>query len=383
MTTVDTDTERPVHPLVVHEWFASIGGSENVANAIRQTFEGSDLLCLWKEKNVQVPGAGRVLQTVLARKPFHGRKVLCLPLMPFVWRWTAARKHDSQLAVVSSHLFAHHVALPRKTRKILYVHTPARYIWEPEYDSRGQNLLIRAVAAILKPIDRKRASEAYDIAANSEFVRERIIKAWGLHSRVIYPPVEVEEIQAISEWASVLTTEDRALLDALPESFVLGASRFIPYKRLDLSITAGEIIKMPVVIAGGGPEEDRLRQLALTAEVDVHFVIAPSNSLLRALYQRASVYVFPPIEDFGIMPVEAMAVGTPVVSNELGGASESVLDGVTGAHFRPDDRESLHDALRRALDLDRDLIAVHALKFSRKRFESEVRAWVSDTYPPV
>ncbi|BCW37366.1 hypothetical protein StoSoilA2_34220 [Arthrobacter sp. StoSoilA2] len=263
----------------------------------------------------------------------------------------------------------------------MYVHTPARYIWEPEYDTRGQNLLVRIAAAVLKPIDRRRAAEAHGIAANSEFVRQRIIKAWGLESRVIYPPVEVEEILAVDDWASVLEPRDRVTLDALPDAFVLGASRFIPYKRLDLAIVAGQLAGMSVVIAGAGPEEGRLRQLAAAAEVPVHFVIAPSNSLLRALYQKARVYVFPPIEDFGIMPVEAMAVGTPVVANRIGGASESVLDGVTGAHFHPDDQESLAEAIGRSLELDRGAIAEHALKFSRQRFESEILSWVADSYP--
>ncbi|MGY2745223.1 glycosyltransferase [Arthrobacter sp. UYCu723] len=374
---INLDGQR--RALVVHEWFATIGGSENVANAIRHAFPGSDLVCLWRDRQVVIPGQGRVLETILAARPFHGRKVLSLPFMPIVWRWTKARKHLAEVVIVSSHLFAHHVAVAQGTPKLLYVHTPARYIWEPALDGRGDSVLARAASVFLKPLDRKRAAEATGIAANSEFVRSRIKSAWGRDARVIYPPVDVEEIIATPDWALVLDENDRAILDALPHRFVLGASRFIPYKRLDLAIRGGELSNLPVVIAGSGPEEAKLRQLAMEASVPVHIVLRPSNSLLRAIYQRATVFVFPPIEDFGIMPVEAIALGTPVVSNGIGGASETVVDGVTGAYFKPDDDASLAFALMKAMELDRANISSHAVKFSLQRFQSEILQWVEES----
>lgn len=370
--------DTPSRTLVVHEWFASIGGSENVANVIRQHFQGADLLCLWREATASIPGSGRVRETILGRRPFRGRKILCLPLMPFVWRWTHARGHGADVVIVSSHLFAHHVAVPRGTPKLVYVHTPARYIWEPSLDRRGQNLAIRIASAVLKPLDSRRASEAAGLAANSKFVQSRIQRTWKLESRVIYPPVDVAEIRETADWSTVLTAEERAILEATPQDFVLGASRFIPYKRLDLAIRAGELNSTPVVLAGAGPEEGRLRDMAAKSNVSVSFVINPSNQLLRALYQKAAVFVFPPVEDFGIMPVEAMAAGTPVVANLVGGASESVVEGVTGAHFMPDDDASLLRAVRCAIRLDRTEISQHSLKFSRHRFEQELTAWVDE-----
>ncbi|MBE4717481.1 glycosyl transferase [Pseudarthrobacter sp. AB1] len=364
--------------LVVHEWFASIGGSENVANAIRQAFGGADLLCLWRDQSVAVPGQGRVMETLLSLRPFNGRKVLSLPLMPIVWRMTKARAKTWDIAIVSTHLFAHHVAVAPGTPKLLYVHTPARYIWEPDFDKRGEGLLARAASAMLKPLDRRRAQEAAGIAANSEFVRRRILKHWGRDARVIYPPVAVEEIRGVRDWSIYLSEAEKLLLDGLPSEFVLGASRFIAYKRLDLAIRAGDLTHTPVVIAGAGPEEQRLRDLAARARVSVHFVLSPSDSLLRALYQRAAVFIFPPVEDFGIMPVEAIATGTPVVSNSIGGASESVLEGLTGAHFVPDDDQSLLNAIIRARALDRTAIAEHVERFSRSNFENSLHEWVGE-----
>lgn len=365
--------------LIVHEWFATIGGSENVANVIRDSFEGADLLCLWRDRSVQISGSGLVMETILAKRPFFGRKIVSLPFMPLVWRLTKARKHAADVVIVSSHLFAHHVAVPVGTPKLVYVHTPARYIWEPELDSRGMNFAVRIAAGLLKPLDRMRALESSDIAANSEFVRQRIAKAWGRDARVIYPPVDVEDIQRIDDWSETLTAEEKIVWSSLPKDFVLGASRFIPYKRLDLAIRGGELTETPVVIAGAGPEEHRLRSRGERSPVPVHFVLSPSNNMLRALYQKAAVYVFPPVEDFGIMPVEAIAAGTPVVANTLGGASESVLDGLTGSHFQPDDDESLLRAISEARTLDRAQISQHANRFSRKRFETELYEWVDES----
>lgn len=363
--------------MVVHEWFAAIGGSENVATAMMETFPGSELFCLWRSSGAALGAEASVAESVLARRPFRGRKMLSLPFMPLVWRNTSVRSSDAQVALVSSHLFAHHVRLPRQTRKLVYVHTPARYIWEPAFDERGQSPLARVASALLKPLDRRRAQEATEIAANSHFVKERIQRAWGRDARVIYPPVDVAEIRATSDWSSALGADDRAILDALPSEFILGASRFVTYKRLDVVIKAGEISGIPVVLAGGGPDENRIRGLAAAANVPVTIVARPSTELLRALYQRALLYVFPPVEDFGIMPVEAMAAGTPVLANKLGGASESVIEGKTGALFDPLDETTLAPAIGRALSVDRSRIAGHTLRFSRQRFQDEIREWVT------
>ncbi len=122
---------------------------------------------------------------------------------------------------------------------------------------------------------------------------------------------------------------------------MLGASRFIPYKRLDLVIAVGERAGRPVVLAGRGPELERLRAVGAAASVPVHVVEGPSTALLRALYQTTDLFVFPAVEDFGIMPVEAMAAGAPVLAQALGGTAESVVPGLTGALITFDDPDEL------------------------------------------
>ncbi|NQX11394.1 glycosyltransferase [Microbacteriaceae bacterium VKM Ac-2855] len=363
--------------VIIHEWVEQIGGSEKVLDAMLETFPNADLLCAWN--NAPERYLDRTArETVLARTPLRGRKALSLPVMPFTWR--GQRSHDYEWALVSSHAFAHHVSF-RGTgpdfHKFVYVHTPARYVWNPELDARGDNALVRLVASGLKGVDRRRAAEATSVVANSDYVRERILRNWGIEAGVIHPPVDVTEIQAVADWRERLTDQERSTLDALPAEFLLGASRLIPYKRLDLVIQAGAHAGLPVVIAGSGPEEAALRALAAGTSSPVTFLGSPSNALLRALYQRASALVFPAVEDFGIMPVEAMAAGTPVIGIDRGGVTETIEDGVTGS-FVSDwtDPVGIRAAIERARSTDPETIAAHARSFSKERFDDALRSWV-------
>lgn len=366
--------------LLVHEWISVSGGSEKVFAELALTFPTADLRVLWSD--VDAPFGDRpVEESWLARTPLRRSKAAALPFMVGAWRGLpSARPYDWML--VSSHLFAHHARLRRGSQpavKLVYVHTPARYIWTPELDARGNGIVARLASRILKPLDRRRAAEATGIAANSDYVRRRISDTWGLDSRVIYPPVDTARIIQGAPWADRLDAADAELLASLPDDFVLGASRFIPYKRLDLAITAGESVSRPVVLAGSGPEEARLRAAATAAGVPVHVVLKPSDALLYALFEKASVYVFPAVEDFGIMPVEAMACGTPVIANAAGGAGESVGvcdGGVLLEHF---DRDSLARAITEVSTIDGAALRERVGRFSSERFQSEIREWVASS----
>ncbi|MFW7414193.1 glycosyltransferase [Demequina sp. SO4-18] len=359
--------------VLVHEWIAQSGGSENVLEAMSTIYPDADIVCLWNDSRDRFP-PHRLHETWLARTPLRRSKAAALPLMPATWRRLRPAEHE--WALISSHLFAHHAySAEPELERFVYVHTPARYIWSPELDARGAGLPARVASAPFKRIDRRRAHDGARFAANSEFVRKRIAQSWGVDARVIHPPVEVEVIQS-RDWAETLDTQERVVLDSLPESFVLGASRFIPYKRLDLVIRTGEVAGLPVVLAGKGPEYDRLRRRALAAAVDVRFVIAPSDALLRALYARARLFVFPAIEDFGIMPVEAMAAGTPVVAQRIGGAAESVVPGVSGALTTFASDAEIAQAVSAAMAVERSAARAHALRFSRARFDADIRQWV-------
>lgn len=241
-------------------------------------------------------------------------------------------------------------------------------------DKRGQLPAARAVAMMLRPLDKRRAAEAAVVAANSHYVAARVRKFWDIDPTVIYPPVDTAKF-AVGQ-SSVNGREER-ILSSLPDTYVLGASRFIPYKRLDLVIKAGERAGLPVVLAGDGPERARLQLLADNASVPVVILGRPSTELLSELYRRAAVYIFPAVEDFGIMPVEAMASGTPVIANQTGGAAESVVPGTTGFLVESFDSSETTALIHKAERLNKRLIREHAATFDSAVFRHEIKHWVN------
>lgn len=359
--------------VLVHEWIARDGGSEKVLDEFVRCFPDADVLCLWDDAQ-RYPDR-TVRESGLARTPLRHNKALALAAMPHVWR---RRRGDYDFALVSSHCFAHHVSFRESSedfRKFVYVHTPARYLWNPELDDRGASMAVKLASPPLRRLDRRRAGEGAQFAANSDFVRRRVEKAWDVDARVIFPPVDTTRITSVTDWRTELSGPEFSLLESLPAGFVLGASRFVPYKRLDWVIRAADLAGVPAVIAGSGPEETRLRQLADRAGVPVRVLTRPSDALLYALYQRAHVYVFPAIEDFGIMPVEARAAGARVIVNELGGASETVVEGVDGLHFRDDSVESVAECIA-SIDRVPQRGPGTSTDLSSERFRADIRNWV-------
>lgn len=362
--------------LVVHEWIEKSGGAERVLDAMARAFPDASIQCLWNDAPDRFPG--RVVQeTWLARTPLRRRKALALPFTVPTWRRLEAPTTPEWM-LVSSHLFAHHARLRgHEVPKYVYAHTPARYIWAAELDDRGSGHTVRAVAPLFRRIDRRRAQEPAAIAANSEFVRDRVRHAWDRDAAVIHPPVPVERILSNEDWQSAVVKDaELQVLDALPETFVLGASRFIPYKRLDRVIEAASRAGLPAVIAGSGPDEGRLREVASGAAIPVTFVVSPSDALLYALMQRAVAFVFPPVEDFGIVPVEAQAAGTPVVTGPVGGQLEAFRDGVSGVIADSTAAADLAIAIRKATALPAFDAAAEVASFSEAVFAAKIREFV-------
>jgi glycosyltransferase involved in cell wall biosynthesis len=368
--------------LIAHEWIEARGGSENVLEAIAALYPDADVVTPWTNAPRRFPDRD-VRELWLSRSPLRGRKAAAVAALALAWRSAIPRnspRYDWILA--SSHLFSHHIrprGLNAGVPKLVYAYTPARYIWTPEMDARGDSLGVRLASSFLRPLDRHRAAEAKAVAGISKFVKQRIEDTWQVGASVIYPPVETTLLQSVADWRTELTGEELAILESLPEGFILGASRFIPYKRLDLVIEAGEHAGLPVVLAGGGPQAARLKARAQDASVPVTIVDEPSSALLSALYQAASVFVFPPVEDFGIMPIEAMALGTPVVGNAVGGSAETITEGVSGVHFDGASGSEVGRAVSRALELSPDDCRRESRAFSRESFDSHFRAWMESS----
>ncbi|CAN7448287.1 glycosyltransferase [Microbacterium foliorum] len=360
--------------VLVHEWLAPRGGSENVFEALSRVFPDAARYCLWNESEGRFVVDG---ETWLARTPLRGRKAAAVGLMPLAWRTLPSV--DADWILTSSHLFAHHARFGGSGRgapKLVYTHTPARYIWNPELDVRGDTFAARTAANMLKGLDRRRAQEPVAIAANSVFVQKRIAHAWHRESTVIHPPVDVTAFLRAPE----PDERDEAALALLPKTFLLGFSRFIPYKRLDLVIEAGIAADVPVVLAGAGPDEARLRSFAEErAPGRVFFVRSPGAELYRALLQRCIALVFPAVEDFGIVPVEAMAAGRPVIAPAVGGTGETIVDGSTGAFVEHWSRDELRRAVEVAAGVSPEACRTQAEKFSEAVFADRIREWVAES----
>ncbi|MGK2876975.1 MAG: glycosyltransferase [Solirubrobacterales bacterium] len=361
---------------IIQEWLARDGGSEKVTEQLAAAFPAAPIYCLWDDAPDRF-GAGRVHESWLAKTPLRTHKRFALPFMPVTWRHLGTS--DAERIICSSHLFAHHARFSgagRDATKYVYVHTPARYIWNPELDERGDSLAARTVSRVLKPMDRRRAQEAVSIVANSRFVSDRIRDAWGIETAVINPPVDTAAFDPTKP--PDLTAEEESILEGLPGDYLLGASRHIPYKRLDTVIRLGSETGTPTVISGDGPETARLKELAESLGSDTRFVGRPSTELLAVLYRNAGAYVFPAVEDFGMMPVEAMASGTPVIALNRGGAAESVVDGSTGVLIESFDSEYATDAVHRALLMGSSDCVARAKEFGLEPFQKRIHEWVGD-----
>lgn len=371
--------------VIVHDWLEENdkggGGSVRVVAHLAAMFPDAPVFTLWNDDHARFPQE-RVTESWLARTPLRNSKALAVPLMDAAWR--TLPRLDADWILCSSHAFAHHARFAgpaRNAPKFVYVHSPARYIWAPSIDKRGGSAAVRLVAPPLRWLDRSRAKEAHSIAANSQFVKRRVEDTWRRDAEVIYPPTNLERFTRMP----MLTEAEEALLGSLPEVFLLGASRFIEYKRLDLVISAGAAADLPVVLAGHGPYEANLRALAETSSTPVTFVNSPSDELLHALYRGALAFVFPAIEDFGLMPIEAMAAGTPVIGPNKGGVAETVADGRSGFLLDDFTPESLRTAIAHVTSLDRNAVVAQAHRFGEEEFKASIQKWVgggSDVLQP-
>ncbi|MFD6562616.1 glycosyltransferase [Micromonospora profundi] len=347
---------------VVHEWFGATGGSENVFLAIADLVPHARRIVLWADRDVEVDRLG-LHETWLAKTPLRRSKALALPLMPLAWRTVGDERYD--VVISSSHAFAHTVRLgpPERTRHLSYVHSPARYVWSPDFDGRGSGALLSGPRKALQSVDVRLSRHVHAYAANSREVQARIQRFWKRDAVVIHPPVDVEYF---------------AEAPAQPaRDYLLGVGRWIPYKNFDLMIEIAAESGLPLVVAGSGPEEARLRRLAATVGVPVTFEVRPSRERLRELYAGARALLFPAHEDFGIIPVEAQACGTPVIGLNTGGLLETVVNGETGfliGSMRPADHAA---AVRRVGELDGARIRKHAMAFSPQRFQHEMGEWIA------
>lgn len=355
---------------VIHEWLTIPGGSEQVVYAILGVLPHAELFTSiydpagpWPE----VVRSRRVHTSFLDRLPGARRRYThLLPLMDPAFRSFDLRGFD--LVVSSNHACAKNVRVPAGVPHVCYCHTPMRYAWDPTF-LEGEAIgpltrrLLPPATAWLRRVDRKRAAGPDVFVANSSFVAARIREVYGRESEVIHPPVEVSPLLGV---------------ERDPGDAYLVFGRLVPYKRADVAIRACARLGRPLLVAGTGRDLDRLRPLAGPATQFLGHV--PSQDLPR-LFARARALLFPGVEDFGIVPVEAQAAGLPVVAHGVGGVRDSVIDGRTGVLYEDGSVAGLHEAILRFESMrfdERDLRA-NATQFGPDRFAAAFAQFLTNT----
>lgn len=356
---------------LVHEWLDAPRGAEKVFLAMCDTFPDADRYALSVSPEfrsaVRPAGGGLDVRTTWLDRPgWRDRRGVTLPLMPLAWRSLPRERYD--VVLTSHHAFASSNRLARR-RHLVYVHSPARYVWTPELDARGGHWGLKPVRSVLRAVDRAAAARVTSFAANSREVADRVRRSWGRPAVVIHPPVDT----------AFYAPSGPAAAPARDGGYLLFVGRLVPYKRPDFAIELAARMRCRLVVVGDGPLLPRLRQQARRLGAEVDFRTRTADDEVRQLYRDALALVFPAVEDFGIVPVEAQACGTPVVALDRAGAQETVRSGESGVLVEDLDLARFERAVGLARTLSPEACVRNAGRFAPAAFEARLRDWVEES----
>jgi glycosyltransferase involved in cell wall biosynthesis len=355
---------------IVHEWFTGMRGGEKCVEALCEVFPEATLFSL-----VHIPGS---VSPALERMPMRTSFIQTLPFAAQRYRYylplfpKAVEQFDMRefdIVISSNHAVAKGVKTLPRTLHICYCYTPMRYIWNlyDDYFGRGKagiatRLAMKMFIGYLRAWDVRTAQNPHYFIAISENVRRRIKRYYGRESDLVYPPVDTSLYQP----------------SAVSENYFLIVSAFVPYKRVDLAIEAFNQSGDRLVIIGDGPEDAQLRS---RAKSNIEFLGWQPNTVLKQHYAGCQALIFPGEEDFGIVPVEAMATGKPVLAFAKGGALETVIDSSTlktGVLFQEQTVQSLLGAVEKFKQTEfvPSQIRRHALTFDREIYKKKMAEYV-------
>ncbi len=378
---------------VIHDWCVIYGGAERVLERILDAYPDADVFSLIDKVPEDQRGflRGKVPTTSFLQKiPLVGKIYRhLLPLMPLAIEQFDLSQYD--LVISSSYCVAKGVLTGPNQVHVCYCHSPMRYAWDHYHEYLQESNLTRGPLSWfvrwqlhrIRSWDVRSANTVDQFVANSQFVAARIAKYYRRKSELVFPPVETDLFERHDE----------------KSDFYVAAGRFVPFKRLDLAVDA--FTAMPekqLVMIGDGPEMKKLKK---RAGPNITFLGFQPPEVMNDYLSKARAFIFPSEEDFGIVPVEAQACGTPVIAFGSGGALETVLPltgdssnntAVTGVFFNRQSAGSLVDAVARfEQNLDRfdpKTISDHAATFSPRKFVDRLTAVVrktmrAQTYQPT
>ncbi len=353
---------------LLHYWMTNMRGGENVLAEIAGLFPESDIFTHAYDgaKMDAVFGQHRIQETFIGKLPFakkHCQKYL--PLMPAALNRLDLNGYDLIISSESGPVKG--IRKPAGAVHICYCHTPMRYLWdmyEDYYNASGPagKLAMALFKNYLRRYDLRSADAVDHFIANSRFVAERIKRIYGRESAVIHPPVDTEFFSA-GQYEK--------------KDYYLFTGQLITYKRPDLAVAACRKLGRKLVVTGTGNMEKELRKIAGPETV---FLGRVSGEQLRRCYAEARALIFPGIEDFGIVPLEAQAAGTPVIALGAGGALETVRSGETGVFFEEPTVESLTEAILRfeAGTADGAKCREQAQRFSAEVFRTKISSFIAE-----
>jgi glycosyltransferase involved in cell wall biosynthesis len=351
---------------LIHDYLNQYGGAERVLEALLGMFPGADIYTLIYSRERSLGRFHRNLhKTSLLDLPLTRRNHRpFIPLMPLAMR-TLDISDRYDLIVSDSAGYAKGIRHPKGTYHLSYCYTPLRYAWETDHYFANPvfKTLFRPAFSYLREWDYAASQRPDAFLAVSGFIAGKIRRYYGREADVVYPPVDYARFYYDPGLQSAPGHPD----------YYLAVGRLMHYKKFDLVLEAFLELGLPLVIAGIGPEQERLRQRAAGAG-NIRFRESVPDDELRALYNGARALIFPQVEDFGLVAAEAQACGTPVIAYREGGALEIVREGATGVFFDAQTVASLIEAVRSAekLKFDRVEIAKQSRRFTTENFSKGV-----------
>lgn len=347
---------------IVCDWLTTSGGAEKIVHSLHKIFpEAPIYTTLFDKHRLPMFANAKIETSYLQKIPIAKKKhQLFLPFMPRIFE--NFDLNDFDIVISSSHSCAKGIITKPSTLHISYCHSPMRYAWENNINYINEyqvNPIFKKLAHViihkLRLWDRLSADRVDYFITNSNYIRRRVNKFYRRTSSVINPFVD-------DKFFSSNETQG---------DYYLAVGRLTPYKKFDLIIDTFNKIGKPLKIVGTGVSK---RKFMAKSKPNIEFLGYVEDQQLQNLYASAKALIFPQVEDFGIIPLEAMAAGTPVIAFSKGGALETVVDKKTGLFFEEQTIDSLSKALSRFENhtFDKKIIQEHASKFSEQIFQDKI-----------
>ncbi len=350
---------------LVHDWLTCLAGAEKALQSLYTLYPSPiyTLLADFSSLKGSFFERKEIHTSFIQRLPFAKKKYRSyLPFFPLAIEQLDVSSYD--LVLSSSHCAAKGVLTHAEQLHICYCHTPVRYAWDMyhEYLSMGnlkkggKGLLAKIFLHYFRSWDKLSASRVDYFLANSHFIAKRIEKVYGRKAEVVFFPVNTK----------FFTFCDKK------EDFYLAVSRLVPYKKMDVIVRAfHNMPEKKLIVIGDGPELSRLEKMKSS---NVSFMGYQKDEVVRSYMQKAKAFLYAALEDAGVVPVEAMSCGTPVIAYGKGGILDSVIPKVTGLFFLEQTPKALEEAIeafeKRSFDLEK--IREHAENFSKENFEKRL-----------